>query len=188
MVTGVADERARPEAELEEDEASEVTAVAGAPAGETAASAPAEEIRPVVISGSRVTGLRGTEVRIEGSSVEDVTGERVELAGSSARRVEGKLVQLTGSRAIRVDGTRIVAERAAIVGVVAEQVRVVRGTVGFSVAGRLELGGESRVLVHVGPLRSGVRPLVSTRTAAAFGAGLGAALAVGAAVLGRRAR
>jgi hypothetical protein len=185
VVTGVTDERTRPATELDEDEVSEATPVARAAAAGADGSA---GDAPVHISGSRVSGLRAHEVRIEQSSVEDVEGQRVELTGSSVRHAEGKLVQMNDARAVRVDGTRVVAEQVSVVGIVGEQIRVVRGTVGFAIAGRLELGGESRVIVHLGAIRSTVRPLVSTKTAAAFGAGLGAALAVGAAVLGRRAR
>ena len=144
------------------------------------------ERRPIVISSSQVTGLRATTVEIQRSSVEAVHAERVDLAHSSARQVEGRLVQLDQSRAIRVEGTRIVAESTRVGGLIADQARFVRSRVILVVARQAEVSADSRIFVHAGPLRSSVRPVVGTPTAAAFGVGVGLALAAGLRLLGRR--
>lgn len=146
------------------------------------------EQRPIVITGSQVSGLRATQVKIIDSMVESVDAERVDLTDSRARRIEARLVQMEGAQAIRVEGKRVVAQDTWIAGLIAEQARFVRSRVLVSVSRQTELGTDSRIFVHVGPLRSTVRPMVSTRTAAAFGAGAGLALAAGLRLFGPRAR
>jgi hypothetical protein len=193
-VTGGTDDLdERVESDLEDDEASAVTgatpATGHAPAGPGAAPADdTTETRPVEISQSQVTGLRAAQVSIRDSRVDTLTAERADLTKVFAQHVNGRLVQMDESTAVRVEAKRLVAEKSRMVGIVAEQARFVRSRVGFVVARQVELSADSRIVIHVGPLRSGVRPTVSTRTAAGFGAGLGAALAIGIGLLGRRRR
>lgn len=157
--------------------------VAGAgDVGETAEAEPG----PVVISGSHVVGLRATRAEISGSSVEDVQADRVDLTQGRARNIAAKMVQIRQASAIRVEGDRVVAEQTAVVGLIAGQARFVRSRIGVAISRQVELGTDSRIFVHIGPLSSAARPMVGTRTAAAFGAGLGLALVAGFAALGRR--
>lgn len=181
------------EAPVGDDEAVTTGAADGRDGGRAAGrtDAPGEaleetEQRPVTITGSQVSGLRATRVEIRDSMVESVDAERVDLTDSRAGRVDGRLVQMEGSRAIRVEGKRVVAQGSSIGGLIAEQARFVRSRVLISVSRNTELGTDSRIFVHVGPLPATVRPVVTARTAAAFGAGAGLALAAGFRLFGRR--
>jgi len=156
--------------------------------GPGAAPAEAPEPQPVVITGSQVTGLHASHAEILQSSVDSLEAERVDLSHSRARQIEGRLVQMSNSVAIRVEGKRVVAENTRVVGLISEQARFVRSRVGLAITRQTELSADSRILVHIGPLRSEVRPMVATRTALAFGAGAGLALAVGLRLLGRWSR
>ena len=184
-------DRERPAVDEIEDDEATVRPASPDPAAEHPvpddAAEPAEQ-RPIVISSSQVSDLRATTVEIRDSSVDTVHAERVDLTGSRARQVEGRLVQLEQSQAIRVEGTRVVAESTRVGGLIADQARFVRSRVVLVISRQTEVSADSRILIHIGPLRSTVRPMVSTRTAAAFGAGAGLALAVGVRVLGRRSR
>lgn len=172
---------------FEDDEATGALAAAERDGARSAAddAGPSPEQRPVIISSSQVSGLRATTVEINASSVADVHAERVDLTRSSAQRVEGRLVQLERAQAVRVEGTRIVAETTRVGGLIADQARFVRSRVVLVVSRQTEVSADSRVFVHIGPLRSSVRPTVATRTAVAFGAGFGLALAAGVRLLGR---
>ncbi len=141
---------------------------------------------PVVITGSQVTGLHATHAEISQSSIESLNAERVDLSHSRARQIEGRLVQMTEAAAIRVEGKRIVAENTRVVGIISDQARFVRSRVGFAITRQTELSADSRIFFHIGPLRSDVRPTVTTPAALAFGAGVGLALAAGLRLLGRR--
>lgn len=191
MEAGVddADREQRVVDELEDDEATVRPVVDVAPDhGASEASDSQPEQRPIVISASQVSGLRATTVKIGQSSVESVNAERVDLTGSRAQRVEGRLIQMDHSRAVRVEGTRVVAESSRVGGLIADQARFVRSRVMLVISRQTEVSADSRVLVHIGPLRPTIRPMVSTRTAAAFGASAGLALAAGLRLLGRRSR
>ena len=146
------------------------------------------EPRPVAITGSQVTGLHASHAEILQSSIDSLEAERVDLSHSRARQIEGRLVQMTSSVAIRVEGKRVVAENTRVVGLISDQTRFVRSRVGLAITRQTELSADSRIFIHIGPLRSEVRPMVATRTALAFGAGTGLALAAGLRLLGRRSR
>lgn len=143
---------------------------------------------PVVITGSQVTGLRATHAEISQSSIDSLDAERVDLSHSHARQIEGRLVQMTDAVAIRVEGKRIVAENTRVVGIISDQARFVRSRIGLAITRQTELSADSRILVHLGPLRSDIRPTVTTPTALAFGAGVGLVLTAGLRLLGRRSR
>lgn len=143
---------------------------------------------PVVITASQVSGMHAAHAEISQSSIESLNAERVDLLHSRARQVEGRLVQMTEAVAIRVEGKRVVAENTRVVGLISDQARFVRSRVGIAITRQTELSADSRILVHVGPLCSDIRPAVTTRTALAFGAGVGLALAAGLGLLGRRSR
>ncbi len=159
------------------DPASDGTATVGQPAP-----------GPVVITASQVSGLHATHAEISHSSIDSLDAERVDLSHSRARRIEGRLVQMTEAVAIRVEGKRVVAENTRVVGLISDQARFVRSRVGVAITRQTELSADSRIFVHIGPLRSDVRPAVTTPTALAFGAGVGLALAAGLRLLGRRSR
>ena len=150
------------------------------------ATAAVDQPGPVTISESQVTGLRATSATISDSRIESLTSQRTDLNHSFAQRIETKLAQLNQSTAVRIETDRLVAEDSRAVGIIAQQARFVRSRVGFVISPQVELGSNSRILVHLGPLKSTASPAVSTRTAAAFGAGLGAALTIGLGVLRRR--
>lgn len=120
--------------------------------------------------------VAATTVTMERSGADVVTAQRVIMTNSGARAVEARSAQLDRSGVVSLRGEHAVLHGGSALAVAGDEVRLVKSRV-LVVAARSAVVDEgARILVYAGPPGSAVRPAVDVAGAAAFGAGLGAAL------------
>jgi hypothetical protein len=129
--------------------------------------------------------IHAVSVSMERAGAEHVTAERVVMTNSGARTIEARSAQVDRSGILAVQSERSVFSTSTIVAVSAQEARIVRSPVLLLKAGNATMEGDSKVGIYAGPLSETIRPLVDARGAAAFGAGVGAALVLLTALLQR---
>jgi hypothetical protein len=127
-------------------------------------------------------------VAMERAGAEHVTANRVVMTNSGARTVDARSAQVDRSGILAVHSEKAVFSNSSVIAAATEQARFVRSRVLLMKTDDATLDGETKVGVYLGPWADNLRPLIDARGAAAFGAGLGAALALLGAVLGRIVR
>ena len=132
--------------------------------------------------------VRAQTVTMERAGAELVSADRVVMSNSGARTIDAKSAQVDRSGVLAVRSDKAVFYNSTAVAVAAEDVRLVRGMVLALKADQVTLEGEPKVAIYAGPASAGVRPLVDAGGALAFGAALGAMLAVVGAILRRMFR
>jgi hypothetical protein len=120
--------------------------------------------------------MTANQVAMERAGAERVTAERVVMTNSGARTVEARSAQVDRSGILAVRSDKSVFYNSTALAVAAEEARIVRGNVFALMAERATIEGDARIGVYLGPALDGSRPLLDARSAAAFGAGLGAVL------------
>jgi len=129
--------------------------------------------------------VRAQTVSMERAGAEHVTADRVVMTNSGARTIDAKSAQIDRSGILAVQSDRAVLYNSTAVAVAAEEVRLVRGMVLAIKANHVTLEGEPKVAIYAGPASASVKPLVDAGGALAFGAALGATLALIGALLRR---
>jgi hypothetical protein len=129
--------------------------------------------------------IHADQVNMERAGAEHITAERVVMTNSGARTVEARSAQVDRSGILAVKSEKSVFSTSTIVAVSTQEARIVRSPVLLLKADRATIEGDARIGVYAGPLGETIRPLVDGRGAAAFGAGIGAALVLLSALLRR---
>jgi hypothetical protein len=120
--------------------------------------------------------VQGGTIGMERAGAEQVTAERVVMTNSGARTIDARSAQVDRSGILAVRSDKAVFYNSTTVAVSTDEARIVRGRVLLLKADHAEIEGDVRIGVYAGTASESVRPLVDVRGAAAFGAGLGAAL------------
>jgi hypothetical protein len=115
---------------------------------------------------------------------EEIHADEVTMERSGARTIETTSVRLEQSGVVALGSDRAELDHSSAVQVVADHAQVSGGTVGLLIAERAELTN-SPVLVFAGQAEGDVRALFTAKTAAVFGAALGAVFALVTMVLRR---
>jgi hypothetical protein len=137
------------------------------------------EARPTAVTEllrSEAGDVQAGSVSMERAGAEQVTAERVIMTNSGARTVDARSAQIDRSGILAVNSEKAVFYNSSAVAVAAEEARIVRGRVFMLKADRVTIEGDAQIAIYAGPTSETVRTLVDARGAAAFGAGLGAAL------------
>jgi hypothetical protein len=129
--------------------------------------------------------VRAGMVTMDRAGAEQVTAERVVMTNSGARTVDARSAQIDRSGILAVRSDKSVFYNSTVIAVATDEARIVRGRVLLLKANRAAIEGDARIAVFAGLAGDSVRPLVDARGAAAFGAGLGAALLLLGSVLRR---
>ena len=129
--------------------------------------------------------VRADMVTMDRAGAEQVIAERVVMTNSGARMVDARSAQVDRSGILAVRSDKAVFYNSTAVAVATDEARIVRGRVLLLKADRATIQGDARIAVFAGLADDRVRPLVDARGAAAFGAGLGAALLLLGSVLRR---
>jgi hypothetical protein len=120
--------------------------------------------------------VQATTVTMDRAGVEQVTAERVVMTNSGARTVEARSAQVDRSGVLAVRSDKAVFSNSTAIAIATEEARIVRSRVFMLKAGRATIEAGANIAIYAGPAGENVRPLADVRGAAAFGAGLGAAL------------
>ncbi len=120
--------------------------------------------------------VEATTVAMERSGAEKVVAQRVIMTNSGAKTLDARSAQLDRSGVVTLRGEHAVLHGGSAVGVVANEVRLVKSRAAIVTAKSATIEEGARILVYTGPASPEVRPAVDTAGAAAFGAGLGLAL------------
>ena len=120
--------------------------------------------------------VRADTITMDRAGAEQVTAERVIMTNSGARTVDARSAQVDRSGILAVRSDKAVFYNSTAIAVATDEARIVRGRVLLLKADHATIEGDARIAVFAGAASDNVRPLVDVRGAAAFGAGLGAAL------------
>jgi hypothetical protein len=160
--------------------AAEASAAAGSVTSEFIVSAGPEN-RPTVateILRAEAGDVDATTVSMDRSGAEQVTAQRVVMTNSGARTVEARSAQVDRSGILAVQSDKAVFSNSTAIAIVTQEARIVRSRVFALKADQATIEAGARVAIYAGPADETIRPLVDSRGAAAFGAGLGLALVV----------
>jgi hypothetical protein len=137
------------------------------------------ENRPMIateILRAEAGDVHATTVTMDRAGAEQVTAERIVMTNSGARSVEARSAQVDRSGILAVRSEKAVFSNSTAIAIATEEARIVRSRVLMLKAGRATIEAGAKIAVYAGPTDEKVQPLVDTRGAAAFGAGLGAVL------------
>jgi hypothetical protein len=146
------------------------------------------ENRPTVateILRAEAGNVDATTVSMDRAGAEQVTAERVVMTNSGARTVEARSAQVDRSGILAVRSDKAVFSNSTALAVATKEARIVRSRVFALKTDRATIESGVKVAIYAGPADDHVRPLADIRGAAAFGAGLGAALLLLGALLRR---
>jgi hypothetical protein len=163
---------------ISERPTTEASATTGSVASEVIVSAGPEN-RPTIateILRAEAGDVQATTVTMDHAGAEQVTAERVVMTNSGARTIEARSAQVDGSGILAMRSDKAVFSNSTAIAVATEEARIVRSRVLMLKAGRATIEAGAKIAVYAGPTDEKVQPLVDTRGAAAFGAGLGAVL------------
>ena len=132
--------------------------------------------------------VRAEHLAMEKSGAETVEADRVTMTRSGAKSVVAKSVQADDSGILTLRADTAALLQSSAVAVVATTARLSRSRVAFLKADRVELDPASRVLVQLGPVAGGGRPVLGPTGAAALGAAFAAVLTVLGAAVRKRSR
>jgi hypothetical protein len=156
----------------------DASASAGSVASEVVVSAGPEN-RPTIateILRAEAGDVDAAMVSMDRAGAERVTAERVVMTNSGARTVEARSAQVDRSGILAVRSEKAVFSNSTAIAIATDEVRIVRSQVFALKADRATIESGARVAIYAGPVDENVRPLADVRTAAAFGAGLGAVM------------
>jgi hypothetical protein len=120
--------------------------------------------------------VEGNTVAMEGAGAEHVTAQRVVMTNSGARTIDARSAQVDRSGVLAVRADKAVFSQSTVVAAATEHARIVRGNVLALKTDQLTIEGDAKIAIYAGPPSEAVKPLLDTRAAAAFGAGLGGVL------------
>ena len=120
--------------------------------------------------------VQAATAAMERAGAEQVTAERVVMTNSGARTVEARSAQVDRSGILAVRSDKAVFSSSTAIAIATEEARIVRSRVFMLKADRATIEAGAKIAIYAGPAGGDVRPLADIRGAAAFGAGLGAAL------------
>jgi hypothetical protein len=154
------------------------SATVGSVASEVIVSAGAEN-RPTVASEilrAEAGDVQATMVAMERAGAEHVSAERVVMTNSGARTVGARSAQVDRSGILAMRSDKAVFSNSTAIAIATEEARIVRSRVFILKADRATIESGAKVAIYAGPVDEKIQPLADVRAAAAFGAGLGAAL------------
>lgn len=129
--------------------------------------------------------INASTVLMERSGSEQITAERVSMERSGAKSIETKSAQLDRSGVVALGSDNAVLLRSSAVQVVAEEVRMSHSSAVFVMSERATLE-DSRVVIFAGQADGDVQAVMTTRSAAIFGAAAGLVLTLMMVILGAR--
>jgi hypothetical protein len=157
------------EAQIEDNGVNKVFEPAG-PEGEFAEATELLHADAGTIEADRVT--------IEQSSAGSINADNVSINRSAIKSVSAQTATLTQSAALRFNGSDTAFHDSALGFVSAERVDVYDSTIGVLYGPVTISEGSPRVLLHLGPTDSSVRPVLNAQSALGLGAGVGASLVI----------
>ena len=146
-----------------------------------------EQVPATEVKGADLRSVEATTVLMERSGAEQITAERVSMERSGAKTLDAKSAQLDRSGVVALGSEHTVLLHSSAVQVVAEEARLTHSRAVFLQTERATLT-DSRVGVFMGTAEGDVRATFTARTAAIFGAALGAVFALLTVVLTRGQR
>jgi hypothetical protein len=150
----------------------------GSVASEVVVSAGPEN-RPTVASEilrAEARDVQASMVAMERAGAEQVSAERVVMTNSGARTVEARSAQVDRSGILAMRTDKAVISNSTAIAIATEEARIVRSRVFMLKADRATIEPGAKIAIYAGPVDETIQPLADVRAAAAFGAGLGAAL------------
>jgi hypothetical protein len=120
--------------------------------------------------------IRANQVSMDRAGAERITADRVIMTNSGARSIDADSAQIDRSGILTVRADKAVFSNTTTFAVATNEARITRSNVFALKTGVATFEGEVNVAVYAGPPADGMRPLLDAPAAAAFGAGLGAAL------------
>jgi hypothetical protein len=144
-----------------------------------------EQTPATEVTDADLGGVNASTVLMERSGAEQITAERVNMERSGAKSIETKSAQMDHSGVVALGSDSAVLLRSSAVQVVAEEVRLSRSSAVFVMAERATLE-DSRVVIFAGQADGDVQAVMTTRSAAVFGAAAGLVLTFMLVLLGGR--
>ena len=139
-------------------------------------------IRATELTEDEADRVEGELVVLQRSGAEQINAERVKLEQSGARAIDARSIRMDKSGALTMKGERVVLENGTAGQISAGSVRMVRSQAILIRAEKAQMEG-SRALILISKAEGDVQATFTPPTAVAFGAALGALLAVIGAVL-----
>ena len=123
--------------------------------------------------------VSATSVSMDRSGAESVTADRVSMDHSGARKLEAKSAHFENSGAVFMTAEKAVFHGGAAVFVKTNDARIVNShVIALKAAKTTTIEGNVNAVLYAGPADAKIKPLFTTASAAAFGAGLAATVLV----------
>lgn len=133
---------------------------------------------PITFAHTELGDVQGERISIDQSSVKSVSGKQVRINQSAVRKLDMQSGTVTQSAAATLSSTDLAMHESAAGYVNAGRVDLFDSTVGILHGPLTVSEGTARVLVHIGPTNSAIRPVLDRDSALRFGAAMGLSLVV----------